>query len=92
MDWSCGRSTTWKLNFSPEAAGRLWLWARRLTRERYPGSSLRIGIVHARWNEKVIHALLDGAKGALKEAGVLDENVVVQSVPGSYELPLAVQR
>jgi 6,7-dimethyl-8-ribityllumazine synthase len=31
-------------------------------------------------------------KKALKDAGVKDENVVVQTVPGSYELPFAVQR
>jgi 6,7-dimethyl-8-ribityllumazine synthase len=28
----------------------------------------------------------------LKEAGVKDENIVVQSVPGSYELPYAVKQ
>jgi 6,7-dimethyl-8-ribityllumazine synthase len=56
------------------------------------GSGLRIGIVHARWNTKIIDALLDGTKKALKDAGVKDENVVVQSVPGSYELPYAVKQ
>jgi hypothetical protein len=56
------------------------------------GSALRIGIVHARWNTKIIDALLDGTKKALKDAGVKDENVVVQSVPGSYELPYAVKQ
>jgi len=58
----------------------------------YDGSELRIGIVHARWNSKIIDALLDGTKKALKAAGVKDENIVVQTVPGSYELPFAVQR
>ncbi|KAH7072906.1 6,7-dimethyl-8-ribityllumazine synthase [Paraphoma chrysanthemicola] len=58
----------------------------------YDGSALRIGIVHARWNTKIIDALLDGTKKALKDAGVKDENVVVQSVPGSYELPYAVKQ
>jgi 6,7-dimethyl-8-ribityllumazine synthase len=56
------------------------------------GSSLRIGIVHARWNTKIIDALLEGTKKKLKEAGVKDENIVVQSVPGSYELPYAVKQ
>jgi 6,7-dimethyl-8-ribityllumazine synthase len=56
------------------------------------GSALRIGIVHARWNTKIIDALLEGTKKALKDAGVKDENVVVQSVPGSYELPYAVKQ
>jgi 6,7-dimethyl-8-ribityllumazine synthase len=56
------------------------------------GSGLRIGIVHARWNTKIIDALLSGTRKALKDAGVKDENVVVQSVPGSYELPYAVKQ
>lgn len=58
----------------------------------YDGSALRIGIVHARWNDTIISALLDGCLRKLKEAGVRSENIVIQSVPGSYELPYAVQR
>ncbi|KAF2178629.1 6,7-dimethyl-8-ribityllumazine synthase-like protein [Zopfia rhizophila CBS 207.26] len=58
----------------------------------YDGSGLRIGIVHARWNTTIINALLSGAKKALAAAGVKEENVVVQSVPGSYELPFAVKQ
>ncbi|KAH6867005.1 6,7-dimethyl-8-ribityllumazine synthase [Alternaria rosae] len=58
----------------------------------YDGSGLRIGIIHARWNTKIIDALLEGTKRKLKEAGVKDENIVVQSVPGSYELPYAVKQ
>jgi 6,7-dimethyl-8-ribityllumazine synthase len=56
------------------------------------GSGLRIGIVHARWNTKIIDALLDGTKKALAKAGVKEENIVTQSVPGSYELPYAVKQ
>jgi hypothetical protein len=56
------------------------------------GSGLRIGIVHARWNTKIIDALLSGTKKALAKAGVKDENIVIQSVPGSYELPYAVRQ
>lgn len=56
------------------------------------GSGLRIGIIHARWNDKIISSLLDGAKKSLAAAGVKDENIVIQTVPGSYELPYAVQR
>ncbi|CAA9964663.1 6-7-dimethyl-8-ribityllumazine synthase [Pyrenophora teres f. maculata] len=58
----------------------------------YDGSALRIGIVHARWNTKIIDALLEGTRKKLKEAGVKDENIVVQTVPGSYELPYAVKQ
>ena len=48
--------------------------------------------MHARWNTAIIGALLDGATKTLKAHGVKDENIVVQSVPGSYELPFAVQK
>lgn len=56
------------------------------------GSGLRVAIVHARWNETIINALLSGAKKSLLAAGVTEDNITVQSVPGSYELPFAVQR
>ena len=59
---------------------------------QHNGSALRIGIVHARWNEQIISDLLDGTLKSLKAAGVKDENIVIQTVPGSYELPYAVQR
>lgn len=56
------------------------------------GSSLRVAIVHARWNTTIIEALVSGARKALLASGVKEENIVTESVPGSYELPLAVQR
>ncbi|KAF2166588.1 hypothetical protein M409DRAFT_36690, partial [Zasmidium cellare ATCC 36951] len=56
------------------------------------GSPLRIGILHARWNEKIISALLTGVKKSLKSAGVPDTSITIQSVPGSYELPYATQQ
>lgn len=60
--------------------------------QQHDGSNLRIAIVHARWNTHMIDALVAGTKKSLKAGGVKDENIVVESVPGSYELPLAVQR
>ncbi|KAI0395096.1 6,7-dimethyl-8-ribityllumazine synthase [Xylariaceae sp. FL0594] len=60
--------------------------------EEHDGSALRIGIVHARWNETIIAPLLDGTKKQLTKCGVKESNIVVQSVPGSWELPIAVQR
>ncbi|KAK3116272.1 lumazine synthase [Teratosphaeriaceae sp. CCFEE 6253] len=58
----------------------------------YDGSCLRVGIVHARWNTRIIDSLLQGTLTALQRSGVPRENIVIQSVPGSYELPYAVQR
>ncbi len=63
-----------------------------LTSLSYEGSDLRIAIVHARWNPIIVSALVDGARKSLRAAGVKEENIVVQDVPGSFELPYAVQQ
>ncbi|KAJ5385339.1 6-7-dimethyl-8-ribityllumazine synthase [Penicillium concentricum] len=60
--------------------------------QTHDGSGLRVAIVHARWNTVIIEQLVSGAKKSLLAAGVTAENITVQTVPGSYELPLAVQR
>ncbi|KAL9106729.1 MAG: hypothetical protein Q9227_008298 [Pyrenula ochraceoflavens] len=57
-----------------------------------PGSSLRIAIIHARWNPNIITPLVSGCRKSLLAAGVQESNIHVESVPGSYELPFAVQR
>ena len=56
---------------------------------QHDGSALRVAIIHARWNKTVVEALVGGAIGKLKERGVQEKNIVVESVPGSFELPLA---
>lgn len=55
-------------------------------------SKLRIGILHTRWNSPVVNALVNGCIESLTKAGVQYSNIIVQSVPGSYELPFGVQR
>lgn len=57
--------------------------------EKLNGENLRICIVHARWNREVIDALVAGALAKLAAAGVKKENIVVETVPGSFELPMA---
>lgn len=47
--------------------------------------------MHARWNAKVISALVDGCKAKLLAHGVKEDNIVVESVPGSFELPYATK-
>lgn len=68
----------------------------RLTEHSHPPesqtSTLRIGILHSRWNTPVISSLTEGALKTLTAAGVPRANITVQSVPGAYELPFAVQR
>jgi 6,7-dimethyl-8-ribityllumazine synthase len=60
--------------------------------DSFDGSSLRIAIVHSRWNKSVIDALIAGAVRKIKEYKVKEDNIIIQSVPGSFELPLACQR
>ncbi|OCH86903.1 dimethylribityllumazine synthase [Obba rivulosa] len=59
---------------------------------KFDGSPLRVAIVHSRWNKTVIDALVSGTIAKLKEQGVKESNIVLQAVPGSFELPLACQK
>jgi len=56
------------------------------------GTHLRVAIVQSRFNPAVGQGLLAGAARALREAGVAEEHVLVVSVPGALETPLALQR
>lgn len=60
--------------------------------QKYDGSKLRIGILHARWNRPIINALVDGAIKQMKALGVKEENIIVETVPGSYELPFGSRK
>ncbi|EAL88488.1 hypothetical protein KXX16_001643 [Aspergillus fumigatus] len=40
----------------------------------------------------IIQPLVEGAKKSLLAAGVLEEDITLETVPGSYELPFAAQR
>ncbi|KAM3498671.1 hypothetical protein MY10362_008021 [Beauveria mimosiformis] len=62
------------------------------TPQQHEGAGLRIGIIHARWNATIIEPLVAGAKEKLLECGVKHSNIVVQSCPGAWELPIAAQR
>ena len=47
---------------------------------------MRIGIVVSEWNESITNALLEGAVNTLHKHGVIDENIILLHVPGSFEL------
>ncbi len=49
-------------------------------------SGMRFGIVVAEWNSNITWALLDGCINTLKKHGAKDENLCIQTVPGSFEL------
>jgi 6,7-dimethyl-8-ribityllumazine synthase len=56
------------------------------------GTGRRVGIVLSRFNPEIGEGLLAGALRALREAAVADTDVVIASVPGALEIPLALQR
>lgn len=55
------------------------------------GEDIRVGIIRTRWNDVHVTNLVNGAKKALKECNVTDENIFETEVPGSFELPLAAK-
>jgi len=56
------------------------------------GEGRRVGIVVSRFNGAIGERLLAGALRALAEAKVAEQDIVVVSVPGALETPLALQR
>ena len=56
------------------------------------GAGRRVAIVVSRFNAEIGDGLLAGALRALAEAGVADGDILVVSVPGALETPLALQR
>ena len=56
------------------------------------GSGLRIGMVQARFNQVISEALRDACLAELVELGVDAEDIFVCTVPGSLEIPLALQQ
>lgn len=49
-------------------------------------SNMKFGIVVSEWNHNITGALLKGAVETLKKHGAKDENILVKTVPGSFEL------
>src|SRR5256886_17288467 len=53
---------------------------------------MRMGIVLSRFNPEIAELLLRGALRALEDSGVDEARIVVVTVPGALESPLALQR
>lgn len=47
---------------------------------------MKFGIVVSEWNFNITGKLLEGAMNTLKKHGARDENILVKTVPGSFEL------
>jgi 6,7-dimethyl-8-ribityllumazine synthase len=56
------------------------------------GDGRRVGIVLSRFNASIGEALLAGALRGLAEAGVAERDIILVTVPGALETPLALQR
>lgn len=52
---------------------------------------MMVGIVVAQWNRQVTEPLLKGAVETLMAAGCAEENIIIKWVPGTFEIPMAVQ-
>jgi 6,7-dimethyl-8-ribityllumazine synthase len=56
------------------------------------GSGLRIGIAVSRFNPEIGDGLLSSCTAALHKLGVARESILIVTVPGALELPLALQK
>jgi len=54
-------------------------------------AGLRVAIVAARYNEKIVEPLIAGARAAWLAAGGEARSLRLERVPGAFELPLAAQ-
>ena len=55
------------------------------------GAGMRIGIVVAEWNIEITGALRDGAIATLLNNDVVENDIIVKYVPGSFELTFGAQ-
>ena len=56
------------------------------------GTGLRIGIVQSRFNENVCNGLRKACLEQLKRLGVADEDILICTVPGAREIPIALAK
>jgi 6,7-dimethyl-8-ribityllumazine synthase len=55
-------------------------------------SAMRFGIVVSEWNANITGKLMEGAINTLKKHGAKDDNILVEMVPGSFELTFGAAR
>lgn len=55
------------------------------------GKGKRVGIVVSDWNSSVTHYLLKGATDTLIKFGVQADDIIIERVPGSFELTYAAK-
>lgn len=52
----------------------------------------RFAILASRWNPRITEALVDGARRAFLDNGVVEDAIDVIRVPGAWELPMVAAR
>ena len=55
------------------------------------GTGMRFGIVVSEWNSEITNNLLQGCRGLLEAKGVSSEDIIIEHVPGSFELPVGAR-
>ena len=55
------------------------------------GKGKRVAIVVSDWNSSVTHNLLNGATNTLLKFGVSADDIIIEHVPGSFELTYAAK-
>jgi 6,7-dimethyl-8-ribityllumazine synthase len=55
------------------------------------GEGKRFVVIVAEWNNEITQNLLNGAVDELHKRDALDKNIIIETVPGCFELPLAAQ-
>jgi 6,7-dimethyl-8-ribityllumazine synthase len=58
----------------------------------FDASRLKVGIVVARFNQEITGQILEDALDTLKKYNVRENSIKVISVPGSVEIPFALQK
>lgn len=52
----------------------------------------KFGIVVSRWNQFIVHKLLDGSIDALTRHGSKDDDITIAYCPGAFEIPLVAKK
>jgi len=60
--------------------------------QSFDASAWRVAIIAARFNAELVDQLIDGATRAWRAHGGAEDQLIVQRVPGAFELPLAAHK
>tara|TARA_B100001287_G_scaffold38285_1_gene27583 strand:- start:6089 stop:6604 length:516 start_codon:yes stop_codon:yes gene_type:complete len=52
---------------------------------------VKVGLVVSKWNNKITERLKEGAVNTLISSGIMEDNIKIHYVPGTFELPLGAQ-